>query len=190
MEGKQIIGIDFDDTIVNYVERWIEVFNRETGKKVSFNDVKAWRLFELFSDVIDEKKMNEFFAKTWKEEYENIRLVDPLLPKVFADLYNDFSLYVITASFASDMQIEGLLKRNNVKYDKIVHVRSHEDKLSDKIRIYVDDNPVTAKEFSEEGKYIVLFDRPWNRDVKENGRIKRAATWTEAARKIKEFASY
>ncbi len=189
LASKQIIGVDFDDTIVDYMGIWLKVFNKETGKNASINEITKWKLFEIFSDVIDEDKMKELFAKAWKEEYENTKLVDPLLPKVFADLHKMFSIYVITASFASNAQITGLLEHNRIKYDKLIHVQHHTEKLSEEINIYVDDNPRAAEEFAENGKKVVLFDRPWNRDIKETDSIKRARSWKEVEMKIRGFAS-
>ncbi|MEM2781996.1 MAG: hypothetical protein QXG45_04675, partial [Nitrososphaerota archaeon] len=39
--------------------------------------------------------------------------------------------------------------------------------------VYIDDSPINAEEIASAGKYVALYDRPWNRDVKDTDRIKR-----------------
>ncbi len=185
----QIIGIDLDDTIVDYVNMWLKVFEKETGVKARLSDIKKWHISELFPNVLDDKKMIRLMVKTWKEEDKNMKLVDPEIPAVFRRLRKRFRLYITTATLASDSQIKEFLERNDIKYDKLVHVQHHVEKLLDEVDIYIDDSPKVAEEFVSHGKYVVVFARPWNSSIKQNGYVKRVSNWKAVERAVLSFAS-
>lgn len=189
MFGLQIIGIDLDDTIVDYVNMWLKVFEKETGVKARLNDIKKWHISELFPNVLDDKKMIRLMVKTWKEEDKNMKLIDPEIPAVFRRLRKRFRLYITTATLASDSQIKEFLERNDIKYDKLVHVQHHVEKLLDEVDIYIDDSPKVAEEFVSHGKYVVVFARPWNSPIKQNGYVKRVSNWKAVERAVLGFAS-
>jgi 5'(3')-deoxyribonucleotidase len=185
----QAIGVDFDDTIVDYVKALLKELEKEHGIKARFEDITKWHISDLFPGVLDDDKVRRLFIKAWKDEYLNMKLVDPKLPSIINRLRKDFLIYITTASFATDTEITQFLKSFGIGYDKLVHVRHHNEKLLDEISIYIDDNPNLAKEFAEAGKYVVVFERPWNKALKAGGRIIKAPNWEEIEKEVLKLAS-
>lgn len=50
--------------------------------------------------------------------------------------------------------------------------------------VYVDDSPAVIKALIGAGRPVVVFDRPWNRDLKD---VNRAKDWTEALAWVEEL---
>jgi len=59
-----------------------------------------------------------------------------------------------------------------------VFVKSNKSELD--YDVYIDDSPVNAEEIASAGKHVALYDRPWNKYVKDTDRIKRVMNLEEA----------
>jgi len=179
----QRIGIDLEDTMVGYSNVLLKLLYREHGLKLKFEDDKNWDLRKSFPPgSINDDQIRELHKKLVKEEYQSMELVDPELPKVFDRLRKDFIIYIVTSSFATDDQIIQRLKSFNIHYDKLVHVHHHSEKIMDEVGIYVEDNPDLIAELAQAGKYVIVYERPWNKEIQESGHITKASNWEEVAK--------
>jgi len=176
----QIIGIDLEDTMFGYSNVLLKLLYREHGLKLEFEDDKNWDLRESFPPgSINDDQIKELHKKLVKEEYQSMELVDHELPKVFDRLRKDFIIYIVTSSFATDDQIIQRLKSFNIHYDKLVHVHHHSEKIMEEVSIYVEDNPNLIAELAQAGKYVIVYERPWNKEIQESSHITKASNWEE-----------
>jgi len=174
----QIIGIDLEDTMFDYSGVLLKLLDREHGLKLRFEDDVKWHLPDLFPPgSIDDDKIRKLHIKLVNEEYQSMKLVDPELPIIFDRLRKYFTTYIVTSSFAADDQIIQLLKSFNIHYDKLVHVHRHSEKIMDGVNIYVEDNPDLIAELAQAGKYVIVFERPWNKEIQESSHIIKASNW-------------
>ena len=60
-----IIGIDFDGTINNMLETWIELLNKRHGTTVKIEDVVEWELTKVFPTL----SKKDLFAPLNEPEY-------------------------------------------------------------------------------------------------------------------------
>jgi len=180
----QIIGIDLEDTMVGYSNVLLKLLYREYGLKLRFEDDVKWHLPDSFPPgSINDDQIKDLHKKLVNEEYQSMELVDPELPKVFDRLRKDFTIYIVTSSFATDDQIIQLLKSFNIPYDKLVHVHHHSEKIMEEVNIYVEDNPGLIAELAQAGKYVIVYERPWNKEIQESSHIIKASNW-EVVEKI------
>jgi len=177
----QIIGIDLEDTMVGYSNVLLKLLHRVHGLELDFENDKNWDLSKSFPPgSINADQIKDLHKKLVEEEYQSMELVDPELPKVFDRLRKDFTIYIVTSSFATDDQIIRLLKSFNIPYDKLVHVHHHSEKIMDEVNIYVDDNPDLIAELAQAGKYVIVYERPWNKEeIQESSHIIKASNWEE-----------
>jgi len=176
----QIIGIDLEDTMFGYSNVLLKLLYRKYGLELKFeNDVK-WDLRDLFPPgSINDDQIRKLHEELVNNEYQSMELVDPELPKVFDRLRKDFTIYIVTSSFATDDQIKQRLESFNIPYDKLVHVHHHSEKIMDEVGIYVDDNPGLIAELAQAGKYVIVYERPWNKEIQESSHIIKASNWEE-----------
>jgi len=186
----QIIGIDLEDTMFGYSNVLLKLLYREHGLKLEFEDDVKWHLPDLFPPgSINDDQIRELHKKLVKEEYQSMELVDPELPKVFDRLRKDFIIYIVTSSLATDEQIIQLLKSFNIHYDKLVHVHHHSEKIMKEVGIYVEDNPDLIAELAQAGKYVIVYERPWNKEIQESSHITKASDWEEVAKIVYKLAA-
>jgi len=127
------------------------------------------------------------FRKAWRE-YEKIEPVDPNIPYILNKLRGKSKIYIVTSSVGDDKEIIGWLEKNNIVYDKIIHVKSDNEKLDVEADVFIEDNPNLAVELKKAGKFVIMLKQPWNVEFGNNG-IAFAMDWNELFNKINEKLS-
>ncbi|MEM0149013.1 MAG: hypothetical protein QW346_01995 [Candidatus Micrarchaeaceae archaeon] len=183
MNGKNAVGIDLDDTIADFTSAWLKVLEREKGIKLRERNIIQWEVENLLGGAVDRQDIENLFSKTWSEESENIKLLDRRIPKIIDRIRARAPVYIITAAKATDRRIREWLDVKQVKYDRLIHVRNHDEKLLKTVSIYVDDNPYAAK-FALAGKYVIIFSKPWNATIRFTKQVIRAKSWGEVEQKV------
>jgi len=80
------------------------------------------------------------------------------------------------------------LRLHEIPYDEYVWIRSCRDKPSLNYDVYIDDSPLIVDGCMRRGKLLILYDRPWNRQIRENVHVKRVkslAQVSEILRRLK-----
>ena len=154
------IGIDLDNTVCNTHEE----VNKYREKYAKDNNI----------DISEIKSNNDyhedFFSKYMIEILSNATIKDNLseVIKRLKDKGNE--IYIITARSNNyiSKRIDTLkptkkwLKKNNIKYDKLIVNVNHEGKalacLKNKVDIMVDDDIINYEEITKVGVKCILFD--------------------------------
>ena len=90
-----IIGIDFDGTINNMLETWIELLNQRHGTTVRIEDVVEWELTKVFPNLTK----NELFEPLSTSEFWSCVTIKSGATEVVEKLIQDgHKIYIVTSS--------------------------------------------------------------------------------------------
>ncbi|MGC8586808.1 MAG: hypothetical protein ACP5K9_00770 [Candidatus Micrarchaeia archaeon] len=172
------IGIDLDDTIADFTPVWLRVIEDTTGVKINYSDIKMWHVENQFK-FLDKNAIISALKVAWDERHSEIEIIDRHIPSIIDNISQFYKIYITTASLASDSTIKEWLSLNGIRYNRLVHVAHHSEKMMEEVYAYVDDNPMMAEEFTSAGKKVVLIRRPWNEGTKEKENLLIADNWDE-----------
>ena len=185
LEEDYIIACDLDGVLADTVKQTLMNIEEETAIKKTNDDIKH---YDMTIDLgLPRDYILDAFRKAWRE-YEKIELVDPNIPYLLNKLRGKSKIYIVTSSVGDDKEIIGWLKKNNIVYDKIVHVKGDNEKLDVEADVFIEDNPNLAVELKNAGKFVILLKQPWNVEFGNNG-IALAMDWNELFSKINEKLS-
>lgn len=177
------IGIDIDDTISNtndeLVERAIQ-YDREHLKGKGFKNKNSFKFIDMFYWEEEDKQL--FFNKHLEEAMNNA-LIKPHAKKVINKLKKEGNeIYIITHRstlyFKNPYRLSNKwLKKNKVKYNKLIVNASEKDKVCEQynIDIFIDDDINNYQAVSKTGINTLLFDSSFNRQFEGN----RVTNWEE-----------
>lgn len=181
------IALDIEGTIANIHTLFIESHNSNYGANFSIEDITNWdvgstRLGVTSGDFLESVK------KLWYENWENIQPTEKDLDKKLELLFNLHKLDIVTNCVTLDDADKRLLgkdnllkwlKKYNIPYHNFVPLGMNNNKADLSYDYFIDDNPILAKEIESNGKFIFLYDRPWNKEIKESKYIKRVHGFSE-----------
>jgi len=185
LEEDYIIACDLDGVLADTVKQTLRNIEEEKAIKKTNDDIKH---YDMTIDLgLPRDYIIDAFKKAWKE-YEKIEPVDPNIPNILNKLRGKSKIYIVTSSVGDDKEIIGWLKKNNIVYDKIIHVKSDNEKLDVEADVFIEDNPNLAVELKKAGKFVIMLKQPWNVEFGNNG-IAFAMDWNELFSKINEKLS-
>ena len=185
MAKKCIIACDLDGVLADTVKPTLRHIEEKTAIKKTNDDIKH---YDMTIDLdLPRNYIIDAFRKAWKE-YEKIELVDPNIPYILNKLREKSKIYIVTSSVGDDKEIRGWLKKNNIVYDKLIHVKKDNEKLNVEADVFIEDNPHLAVELKNAGKFVIILEQPWNVEFGNNG-IAFAMDWNELFSKINEKLS-
>jgi len=182
---KYIIACDLDGVLADIVKPTLRNIEEEMAIKKTNDDIKH---YDMTIDLgLPWDYIIGAFRKAWRE-YEKIEPVDPNIPNILNRLHEKSEIYIVTSSVGNDEEIIGWLKKNNIVYDRLIHVKRDIEKLNVKADIFIEDNPHLAVELKNAGKLVIMLKQPWNIEFRNNG-VAFAMDWNELFSKINEKLS-
>ena len=187
------VAIDVDQTVALVHPLMIENFNKANGTNFTIEDHVDWDFKALGSNYVE---MMPFYAKVWIEQWRQIPLIaDPEQIKALGKYYE--SGFLTTRSPTNEGITGGTVDTMNEWFKMhglggvpVDICDPRQNKARDWDRdVYVDDSPRLADTVQGmEGKFLLLIDQRYNRDVKDGERIMRVADADEAVRVLKSAA--
>jgi 5'(3')-deoxyribonucleotidase len=182
---KKRIAVDLDGVLVDIIPPLCLLYNDTYGNSQGFvpktkKDVDNWDFW------IDWRLTEEAFyylvGQVW-ENFESLPLVDYLCLKYLRKLANRAVVDIVTAERKNaEEKVKKFLERRNLIQGIFYH-NLHIDKtkkLEMNYDIYVDDNPYLAKDIKDyPNKFLILFDQPWNQEIKNSSNVYRVKNWRE-----------
>ncbi|MEM1991939.1 MAG: hypothetical protein QXY58_04825 [Nitrososphaerota archaeon] len=163
------IALDLDGVLADSISVWLMIWNASKGSSLALEDVKCWDFWKELG--ITSGEFHRIFYKAWK----NWKLIQPTEPNLVSKviMLEELGRVDIVTSRPKNTRTYVLkwLERHGLGNKNIVFVKSNKSELD--YDVYIDDSPINAEEIASAGKYVALYDRPWNRDVKDTDRIKR-----------------
>ena len=180
-----IIACDLDGVLADTVKLALRNIEEKTGIKKTNDDIKQYDMAKELG--LPRDYIMYAFRKAWRE-YEKIEPVDPNIPYILNKLSEKSEIYIVTSSVGDDEEIICWLKKNNIVYDKLIHVKHANEKLDVEADVFIEDNPHLAVELKNAGKSVIVLKQPWNVEFMNNG-IAFATDWNELFNKINEKLS-
>ena len=185
------IGIDFDDVINEFTDSLMEFYHKKYGKKVTRDQILIWD-WGLYWGISREE------ATKRVDEFHETNIIDNLIPLKYAinslkKLMKSHELFIITGRpIRFKSKVDSWLQHHLNNSLNVIHAGEwHKGQAATKaeickdlnIPILLEDAPNTAKEVAEAGVNVILFDKPWNKNIAHE-RITRVVNWKEALKAI------
>lgn len=192
------IAIDVDDVLFDYLENFLKYVNNLKGTSFSKEDMTSF-FFEKVSGFDREETINLHNSFHFSENFNEILPLEGSLESIDFLNKEGHNLFIITSRSRDmeDLTKEWINRHFPKKFTEILfsnHVFMHNKGISKKdfclkydIDIILEDSTHYAKECSESGINVILFDNPWNTNLKENKNIHRVNHWEEIPKKVKEI---
>ena len=195
--GSRRIGIDLDDTLVDFNSALREWHNEVYGTSLRRDDFKSYSLNETLGETEEEisQKMNNFYKSAY---FENIQPIAGAIAAI-EELSQEDELFSITSrpDFLNEKTIRDLDKFFPNKFSDIIHSINHYSKRknSGKLKVEICRDLRASRLIDDSLEYIMqclgteikglLFgDYPWNQLNGLPTNIIRVKNWREALEKI------
>ena len=189
MEKKKLkIGIDLDDTILNWFEDFILFCKENFGYELKKERFIYFKEEDFGSNENFTKALEEYVlqGKNWEMEF----FIDFL--DVFDELSSLFEIYFITARISDNkIKTKEFLKNKIGDNFELLYKNDFENLrksdicLNKNISIMVEDDAGHALGCAKSGIRCFLLDKPWNQNC-EHENIIRVKDWNEILEKIME----
>lgn len=181
------IALDIEGTIADIHKPFIEKYNTDNRTNLSVQDIDAYS----FRGTEFRITVEEFFGyikNIWDDDLEKILPTEENLREKLIPLHNLYELDIVTSSIIIDNNenrgkyiLLGWLEKHKIPYNEFVHLDSKKSKSDLEYDYYIDDSPFLAEEVEKKGKFIFLYDQPWNRHIKDSGNVKRIYNFSKIA---------
>lgn len=188
------LAIDIDGVVADYFSKFLEFYNKKTGKNLSVSDWKTYNFWDSLPVSKEEGKklMEEFYLRA---DFDEIQLIEGAKEAII-ELAKQNQIYVITARPLRwgektkkffDKHFSGLplhLVHSRDENDKTIYKREICRDLN--INILIEDYGDIALQCAEIGVRVFLLDYLYNQNVKHENII-RVKNWDEILDKIKKL---
>ncbi|MFB5637734.1 MAG: hypothetical protein ACE5RF_04920 [Nitrosarchaeum sp.] len=194
MENKKIkIGIDLDDTVWKFHEKFFEFYNEKYGTSYSVDNYDIYN-FEEFLGITREQVFSLLDEHETLDKYKKIPLLD-FVKESLLELDKKYEIHFITAR--ADYQKDLILSRLSEIFDRELPIFFQYDEnrnekcgkvdycLENGIKIMIDDGYHNLIKCSENGIKCFLIDYAWNKEKELNENIIRVNNWKEIMEEIK-----
>ncbi len=179
---KPKIGVDLDDTVIEFVAGLIEFHNKKYGHAHERHHFTNWNIHETWGCTEEEgtRRIVEFYHS---EHHQEITAIPGALDALL-ELSAEYDLVAITARDPIRApRVLPLIERLFGNIFTEVHFLGHQLSKGDKcvelgVRFMVDDALHNAHSVGERGIQVFLMNQPWNQGTLPPNTI-RVANWQE-----------
>lgn len=167
------VALDLESVLAAIRPAFEREYEKRTGD-VIFGEKTEWGFENCDYDY---STFMEITASNWKHRWDQIEPTEPdIAGRVNAIRQKVGQLDVVTNRRGFDKKMQLWLKKHGVGYDNFV-VASHVDsKIDLSYEVFIDDRPGMAddlEEFGSDHQYLLVYDQPWNRSVRERLNVTR-----------------
>lgn len=193
---KRIIGVDFDDVLIEFSNNLYDFYNAKNGTNYGREDMWSFQLDHVWGCTREEalQAVADFYESDEHWQVGPIVGSKENLQKIKAD--NDLVIISARPEYIKTKTLEWINKHYPNTFSDVIfgnHYHGNGTKRSKKeicteigAHIYIDDMFTNAKEVADSGVQVLLFDSPWNQgETTEN--MKRVYSWDEIYDSIKNF---
>ena len=198
------IGIDLDEVLCEFVRGLIDFHNAEFGTSFVYDDFFSFNFWEVWGGSFDDMllKIKKYHESNY---FLNVGVVPGAVDAVRC-LSENHDLFVITARWDSvkSETLSWLNKYFNGLFEDVFFINHwSQDKVNgskgdvcDRLNLdlFIDDYAPYAvdclrKKSDGSFRKVILFNRPWNRDVSVPEGVVRVDSWSECLRIISSFVN-
>lgn len=187
------IGIDLDDVIVEFVQPFLDIYEKEANKKKKVEDIFTYQLWIPLGlskgETID---LAEKFYKT--DLFEKGDLIEGAKEFIEYLHVNHEVVFITSRPLHLKEKTSNLIKKHFPTQNfEIIHTgdftgygKTKAQVCEEyKIEIIIEDNKNYVHECSEKGIMCFLVNKPWNQNSKESKRIVRVRNLNEIKAHLK-----
>jgi len=177
------IALDVDSVLADVIISWNKNYNKQYNKILNKSEINSWDFWKKLE--LNSKQFNEIFTLTWNQ-WKDIPPTEKNLSDKVKRL-NEFGIVDIVTgrSLNTVLNVKKWLDWQNIKYTNFIRVSSNSLKGNLPYDIFIDDSPYNVVNAVEFDKYSILYNQPWNQQVKLNEKIFRVNNLNEAIEIIK-----
>jgi len=185
------IGIDIDEVIVKFIDKFLEFYNQKKNTNFKFNDFNTYDFWDIVGGTKEEaiKLVYEFCDSDLIDGLELLENAKEGVDK----LNNEHEIIIITARSPKhkektfnffDKYFPGLKEKIIFSRDGYGGKVSKEIICKENnIELMIEDHKNYSLTCAENGIKVLLLDKPWNQNV-EHENIIRVNNWNEIINKI------
>ena len=178
------IALDLDGVLADTMRLWLKLWNRRTGQELSYDDLIEWDFWKNLG--ISEAEFMEVMNEAWRM-WKSLPPTEPNLSEKVSKLKTLGRIDIVTARpRETEKYALKWLEEHGVFYDSYVWVRSSRVKSKLDYDVFIDDSPRIVDGCVMRRKMLLLYDRPWNRNISENRFVRRIRSLSEAYDILKE----
>ncbi len=194
MNKKLKIGIDLDDTLLDFITPFLNILRETYNLDATYEDWTDYH-FEKKFDISSEKgfeMLKDFFSS---EKFGNLDLL-PHAEESILILWKDFELNFITArtEILTREKTEKNLTKHfpNLDYNLFFAGKNNDNKEKHEIcneqniKLIVEDHGENALLYAKSGLKVLLFNHPWNQEV-DHKNITRVNDWKQVTKEILNY---
>lgn len=194
IKNKKKIGIDIDEVVAGFIERFLEYANQKNGTSFGFEDVHSYHLWETPIHSSKEESVSEVMEFQNSSHFEKVGLIEGAR-EVILEIAKTNNIYFVTSRPTEIKEkTEKFLKQNFNEIDfEIIHSGEiYGGKPKSEIcrdlglNFMVEDNPHYALDCAEKGVRVFLLNKPWNRDYSYHDNITKIKDWNEILNHIEK----
>lgn len=184
--NRKKIGIDLDDTIWIFHEKFIEFYNNKFNTKFNVGDFNEYNLIKFLN--INEEELHNLFLEFEKDDYKILPEIENARDSIIK-LSSYYDIYFVTARpFFYDELIKFRLRDIfNLNFPVFYQYDENRNKIKEKvdfcieegISIMIDDALHNLIPMARVGIDCYLLDYPWNRVESLSEKIIRVKNWEE-----------
>jgi uncharacterized HAD superfamily protein len=188
------IGIDLDEVTVGLLELLLTFYNLKKGKKLSKEDFFTYKFWEVWGGTREDafKLTNEFYES---DLFDKAKPLDSAVESI-KSLVEKNEIFIITARPASwQKKTDEWVKKHlkipcKIFYSNDLHDGSKKTKVQLckelGVDIMIEDMEDCALDCAKSKIKVLLFDQPWNKNLKHN-KVIRVQNWAEAVKEINKI---
>lgn len=173
------IAIDVEETLAHIHKVWVEMVNTLYKTNFSFEDITDWYFKDTkFEQIgIEPNVFLDMIEKIWEERWYEIPPTEININKKIELLANVHRVDIVTQQNSN--KVLQWLKKFSIPYNSFISIPLEESKSKLDYDVFIDDSPILAEELTLDKK-LLLYDRPYNRKIKESKNIIRIYNFDQA----------
>jgi len=184
--GLLKIALDLDGVLADTMKLWLRLWNRRTGQKLSYEDLTEWDFWRNLE--ISEAEFMEIMNEAWRM-WKSLPPTEPNLSEKVSRLKELGRIDIVTARpRETEKYALRWLDEQGILYDSYVWIRSSRIKAKLDYDVFIDDSPLIVDGCIMRKKILLLYDRPWNKNVPESRLVYRIKSLDEAYAILKEVS--
>jgi len=171
------IGVDVEGVLADIHTPFLEKVSKTYKIDANLDEITNWN-WGILGKKLKKKGVEvdnfymEWSSKYWENCWKEISLVEKDSPSILKELKRIAKIYIVTHRRNVE-SVRNWLNYQAIEHDGLIYVEYGVPKLEViDVDLLVDDNPALSTSATRRRR-LLLYDRPWNREVKENEWVKR-----------------
>ena len=176
-------AIDVDGTLADIHTPFLNELNKRYGTHFKLEDITEWgwgKIREEIPNIVEVFRM--LSDEIWEKFLWRIKPIEKDVNETIRELRKKGKVYIVTSRNTIEA-VKTWLFYYEIEYDGFFYTKPSSLKKLIHVDYLIDDNPELARELKD--FTLFLYDRPWNRKIKENEQVIRINSLKEVCRYLK-----